>query len=349
MIFLDFETRSTVDLTKCGAHVYAAHPSTDIMCMGYAFDDEPVEMWNPSTDPPLDLLLNAETTPIVAHNAAFEIEIWNTVGVKKYGFPPLKPENFICTMAAAYAMALPGSLEKAAAALGIEDGKDVKGHRLMLQLSQPRSLEADGSPVWWEGEDKFKRLYEYCAKDVAVEREVYKRVVPLSEKEREVWFLDQEINQRGITVDVRAVRAAIRLVQAEKTRLDSEMRRVTGNQVATCSAVAQLKDWLKFRGFETAGIAKADVTELLDRTDLPTDIRTVLTLRQEAAKTSTAKLEMLISGLGKDGRIRGLYQYHGANTGRFAGRRFQGHNLPRPMNSQEVIESVFEILGRIAA
>lgn len=357
MIYLDFETRSAADITKCGADVYAKHPSTEIMCMGYAFDDEPVEIWIPRSQEPLDLFLSVAAEPaisgsaaaqVIAHNAPFEIAIWNHVGVKKYGFPPLPTEAFLCTMAMAYAMALPGALEKVAPALGIGDGKDMAGHRLMLQLSQPKNIAPDGSIIWWESDEKFKRLYDYCAKDVDVERQVYKRMVKLSEYERKVWLLDHKINSRGVCIDTKVVSAAICLVREEKTRLDAEMRRVTNNAVASCSATAQLTNWLKFRGVDTAGVAKSDVSELLVGASLPSDCRTALLLRQEAAKTSTAKLEMMKDGVGPDNRARGLHQFHGASTGRFAGRRLQVHNFPRPKISQEDIENIFSILENVS-
>jgi DNA polymerase len=356
VIYLDFETKSAADIGKCGADLYAKHPSTDILCMAFAFDDEPVEIWTPDQGSPLDLILNVAAEPnqlgsaahlFVAHNAPFELAIWNTVGVKRYGFPPLLPQQVVCTMAMAYAMALPAKLEKLAPALGIQDGKDMKGHRLMLQLSQPKDITPDGEIIWWQGEEKLKRLYNYCSKDVEVERHVYKRMLGLSEQEMKVWLLDYEINSRGVSIDAKAVKAAIQVVKAEKLRLDAEMREITGNAVATCSSVGQLTHWLRYRGVDVSGVAKGDVIELLENSQLPPDCRTALLLRQEAAKTSTAKLEMMRDGVGMDHRARGLAQYHGASTGRFASRRLQFHNFPRPKLSQTDIESVFGMLNQI--
>ncbi len=358
MLFLDFETRSTVDLGKCGADVYSKHPSTEILCMGYAFDEGPIEIWTPKSEEPFDVFLFAAVERedvsrataqncFIAHNAAFEISIWNHVGVTKYGFPPVRTNQFMCTLSMAYAMALPGKLEGAAAALGIENGKDIPGHRLMLQLAQPRDALPDGTFTWWEDDQKFERLYQYCRQDVAVEREIFKRLMKLSDEEQKVWLLDQEINSRGIQVDLKAVNAAIELVKSEKNRLDSSIRHITNNAVATCTATAQLTNWLRFRGVELSGVAKSDVATLLEKDGLPDDCRSALLLRQEAAKTSTAKLEMMRDGVGSDGRIRGLTQYHGASTGRFAGRRIQVHNFPRPKISQDEIENVFEILEAV--
>lgn len=347
LVYLDFETKSTVDLRKTGSHVYAQHPTTEVLCLGYCFNDEIVQIWTPNQKVWPDRLLNHVNNggTVVGHNVAgFELLIWNYVCGPKYYWPALKVEQLECTMAMAYAMSLPGSLEKAAAAAGIDKQKDLKGGRVMLQLSQPRNIAEDGAITWWNDEDKFKILYDYCKQDVEVERELYKRLSPLSEEEKELWILDHKINSRGVQVDLDSCKTALELVEYEKNRLDQEMKAITSNQVVTCSAVAQLTDWIKSKGIELDGVAKADVTSLLNQ-EIPEDVRCALLLRQEAAKSSTAKLQSILQSACTDGRIRGLFQYHGAGTGRWAGRRVQLQNLPRPKISQEDIESVFKILN----
>lgn len=347
-LHIDFETRSACDLKIAGADVYSKHPTTDVWCMGFAFTNEPVFLWKNTDGKPRDVLDYVEAGgKCVAHNAPFELAIWNNVLVPKYCWPELKPEQIVCTMSMAYAMALPGSLEKAAAAAGIEKQKDMGGHRIMLQLSQPRKLAEDGTPIWWDDEEKLQKLFRYCIQDIEVERELFKRLMPLSPQERQVWLLDYEINQRGVAVDIEAVKAAIKMVEAEKDRLNSEMRKITNNAVATCTATGQLTDWLKWRGVELEGVAKADVIELLELDTLPNDCRAALLLRQEAAKSSTAKLESMLGSTGEDGRIRGIFQYHGAGTGRWAGRRIQPQNFPRPRLSEREIENVFELLRSV--
>lgn len=353
-IHIDFETRSTVDLKKAGLDVYARHPQTDVHCMGYAFGEAGVAVWHPplsqvSCQNVLDAVTRGAT--VVCHNAAFELGIWNEIMVPRYGWPGLKPEQVQCTMAMAYAMALPGALVNAAPALGLEERKDAAGARVMMQLAKPRDVKPDGTPVWRTPEDspeKFAQLYAYCKQDVEVERQLYKRLMKLSEQERRLWQIDQRINQRGVAVDLKAVKTAIEVVTAEKLRLDREMRRVTGNAVATCSAVGQLTQWLKWSGVDVAGVAKADVLEWLESPNLPAVCREALMLRQEAAKSSTAKLEAMLKGVCDDGRMRGLFQYHGASTGRWAGRRVQLQNLPRSKLKQREIDEVFGILGGVA-
>lgn len=360
-LYIDYETRSAVDLTTAGVYRYAQHPTTSIVCLGWAFDDEQVTV-TPSHELPARVRSHvAAGELVVAHNVAFELNIWNELCVPRYGWPELKPEQCNCTMARAYAMALPGSLEKSSAAMGITAKKDMAGHRRMLQLSQPRNQEdcvCKGACIciegktyrWWTKEEfpeRYEEVYRYCAQDVEVERALDKRLVQLPDFEREIWLLDQKINRRGVHVDMASAVTALRMVNMEKTRMDEEMRAVTQGHVATCQASAQLKSWLGFRGIIAEGVAKNVVVQLLARTDLPADCRRALQLRQEAAKSSTAKLQAMVDGTSADQRLRGMFQYHGASTGRFTGRRVQLHNLPRPKLSQKQIDELFKVLGAI--
>ena len=351
-LHLDFETRSPVDIKTAGADVYARDPQTDVLCIAFAIDDEPISLLiRPFTAESTEKLYRhvAEGRIVIAHNAPFELAIWNHVMARKYGAPVLAPEQMICTMAMAYAMALPGSLDKASAAMGIDQQKDMQGQRIMLQLAQPRDILQDGTVVWYTPEtapEKFERLHSYCKQDVEVERQLFKRMLPLSAAEAETWALDYRINQRGVLVDVAVVKAAIAVVDNEQRRLDLLMREITGNQVAACTASNQLLQWLKFRGCKIEGVAKADVNALLAK-EIPDDCRTALLLRQEAAKSSTAKLKTMLKGVCDDGRLRGSFQYHGAATGRWAGRRVQLQNLPRPTISQADINGVFSLLGSV--
>lgn len=359
MLFLDFETKSACDIRKAGADAYARHPTTDILCVGYTYADEKIV----HCVKPEEIRERAigsliwQGIPVVAHNAPFELAIWNHVGVRHYGWPRLKPEQTICTMAMAYSAALPGALADAAPASGLTVQKDSAGHRIMLQLSQPRARDEDclfcedgcaECITWWTPEDvpeKFEKLYAYCRQDIEVERQLYNRLLKLSSKEREIWLLDHKINQRGVQVDLKAVDAAMELVEMEKKRLNLELNAVTRGAVSVTSATGQLTDWIRSRGVETEGVAKSDVLELLGRDTIPADVREALLLRQEAAKSSTAKLKAMRLGACDDGRLRGMFQYYGAGaTGRWAGRRVQLQNLPRPVLSQKQIEEVFEVL-----
>jgi DNA polymerase len=247
-------------------------------------------------------------------------------------------------MAQAYAMALPGSLEKAAAAVGITQQKDLVGQRLMMQMAKPKTLDP---LTWWDEPEKLSALYEYCKQDVRVEQELSRRLLPLSDAEQKLWVVDHAINQRGVYVDQPAISAAIEIVGRDTERLTGEIRRVTEGAVGSINEVAALTRWIQSRNVVVdGGIAKADVVLLLARNDLPSDVRHALLIRQEAAKTSTAKLSKMQTRISVDGRIKGTTQYHAAGTGRWGGRHIQPHNLPRPKLKPHEINEILEFLPR---
>lgn len=352
ILHLDDETRSVADLKKVGLSNYATHPTTGLWCAAFAFDDDPVQLWTAegNTD---DAAVRAAHEHIrkgglvYAHNAAFELKIGRHVA-PRYGWPELQLEQMRCTMAMAYVMALPGSLEHCAAALGIDQQKDMKGGRVMMQLARPRSLADDGNPIWWNDRAKLDTLYAYCKQDVEVERACHKRMLELTPEELELWRLYQRMNERGIPVDLPSIDRAIALVESEKARLDQAMRDITGNVVAGCTDVRQLTAWLRYRGVSLPGVAKADVLNALSEDGLPEDCRQALQLRQEAAKTSTAKLTAMRDGASSDGRVRDCTQHYGAHTGRGAGRRIQPLNFPRPtiLKNEDDVEDAIANLHR---
>lgn len=343
---LDWESRSVLDLREVGLHNYSRHASTDIWCGAYAFDDEEPELWTPDQPcPPRIADHVAKRWPISAWNAPFEAELWNNIARPRYGWPALDISNVFCSMAQGYAMGLPGSLEDAALAMGINMKKDTEGRALMLRMCRPRSTKG-GEIIWWDDEDKLNRLYEYCKQDVRVERELHKRLMPLSDRERQVWLMDYKINQRGVQVDLPSAEAAIKLADAMKVRYDNELAEITNGAATSVTALAPLKEWLNEQGCHQAlaGLAKADVSELLARDDLPAAARAALTVRQEAGKASNAKFNVMVRQAGEDGRLHNLFQYHGAGPGRWAGRAVQVHNLVRDMPDADVVERILELV-----
>lgn len=289
ILHIDYETKSTCFLKKRGLSVYAKDPPTDIWCAAYAFDDEEVKLWTPDQEVPREIIDHiCAGHDVYAHNAAFEIAITNEIAAPRYGWPYISLAQTHCTMAMAFSMGLPGSLEKAAAALAVDKQKDMAGSRLMMQMAQPREIIEHPEPnfmpgainyygpqiIWWDDEEKLQRLYDYCRQDIEVERALTKRLLLLSQNEREVWRMDQEINNRGIMVDIPAAKKALEIVNSEKERLNEKMRKVTKNQVATCNANVQITRYLRENfevGFSLAvdTIGKADVAVLLDRPDIP--------------------------------------------------------------------------------
>lgn len=387
-VHIDFETRSAVDLKKAGTHIYATDPTTDVLCLAYAFDDGPIKLWKLGDSPPNDLLQAIQKGIIVAaHNAHFEFMIWSFVCYKRYGWPQLKLSKLDCTMIRAYSMGLPGTLDKASKAVGLKSEKDMKGHRVMMQLSKPRDFDNEGKPLWWEIKDstasmdiaaKYEMLYRYCIQDIVVERALDYRLLPLTETEMKLWRIDQQINYRGVYCDLKAAKVAIDIVTIEQKRLNELMQKATGGYVSTCNASVALKDWINdfdiYKGAKytedgpvvvftelgvkkkrrqylkgekkiVQGVGKDIVFDLLE-TAIDPKIKRVLKIRQEAAKSSTAKLKAMISGASNDSRIRGCFQYYGAaSTGRWAGRRIQFQNMTRPTIPQKQIEEIIALIN----
>lgn len=355
--YLDFETRSDADLHECGADVHLSHPWADVWCCGYALGDGEVHAVTPDAFKFVAQFITGPNTTIVSHNAQFEWQVWNKVLVPKYGFDPISIEKFVCTMAQGYAMALPGSLDHLSAALGIEQGKDAVGARLSKQMALPRAvtgMNIGGTitqiPVWWDEPEKLERLKEYCRQDVWVLREIHKRQIPLIPYEQKVWCLDARINDRGMAIDGPGVHVAIQIVETEQSKDCAKLWVLTDGQVNGPSEVKRLTEWIQAQGVELTSLAKQSVIDCIESENygygLPDNVRTVLQIRQNFAKTSTAKLARMDESKSPDGRLRGIIQYCAAATGRFGGRRAQPHNLPRPRPcmSQEDIEDVLNHL-----
>ena len=166
-------------------------------------------MWVPGQPCPAAIVEHVQAGGEVrAWNAPFEMTLWRAVAGPRYGWPEFRTEQFFCSMACAYAMGLPGALEDAALALGLHVLKDAEGRSLMLRMARPRSTNPT---VWWDEPEKLARLYAYCQQDVRVERELHKRLMPLSTAERKVWLLDYKINQRGVQLDMPSVKGAIKM------------------------------------------------------------------------------------------------------------------------------------------
>jgi len=328
---IDFETRSVLDLRKTGAFRYAEHPSTEVLCASYAFDDGPVLRWRKGEPCPMAIREHvAGGGKIRAWNAQFEAALWVNA-VYHQGWLPVEPEQFLCSASLAARCALPRSLEEAARALGLPVRKDAEGHRLMLQMCKPRSIAPDGTVTWWEDEARMGRLMQYCDTDVIVEREVFKHLPAVgSETERAVWLLDQEINRRGIGLDRAFVERMSDMTSRATGVLDAEMATATRGQVSKVTQVGRLTAWVL--GETRSGLESLDkehIRDLLKTEGLSTPVREALEIRQEGSKSSTAKLVSMQRCVCDDGRVRGLLRYFGASTGRWAGQLVQPQNFPR--------------------
>jgi len=322
-LFIDFETHSQADLKKVGAWVYSTHASTDVFCMAYARNDRDIGIDKPEDFRKAgeDLFLINMITPleIEAHNAFFERSIWENIMVPRYGWPKLRPDQWHCSAAKCAARGLPRSLEMAAKVVKLPLQKDMSGSRLMLKLTKAKE---------WKQED-LERLYEYCKQDVAVERMLSQKLGELSPDERKVWLLDQEINHRGVALDIPACQNALYIVNAYSSHLTAQIPILTGGAVESVTQRDRTLKWLASRGVKSEKLAKKDVLSLLSD-NLDADVRKVLEIRQQVSKTSTAKFQGMLDRVAPDGRIRDNFRYYGASTGRWAAQGVQLQNLARP-------------------
>ena len=337
-LHVDIETYSPVSIADCGNYKYAMHPDFRILLVAYAFDDEPVsivELASGETMPAR--LLNALVDPDivkVAHNAVFE-RVCFTMMLRSQGLIPagdwLDADEWDCTMVRCARAGLPLSLAGAGEALGLQEQKMKEGKALIKKFCTPqkagalvgdRILPAD-DPQGWE---TFKA---YCIRDVEVERQIDKNLswVTVPDSERWLYEADQNINDRGVLIDVMMASQAARMEAMMKAALMKEARELTG--LSNPNSVAQLRIWLGGRlGEEVAKLRKTDVMDIAETTVDPV-VRRVLEIRQQAAKTSNAKYPAMLDAACEDGRARGLLQFYGTRTGRWAGRLVQLQNLPQ--------------------
>ena len=341
---IDFETRSAAELKTVGLHNYARHPTTDVWCMSYSFDAAEPGLWVMGQPIPTEVNDHVRSGgAVTGWNVPFELEMWNEILCPRHGWPTLRVEQTYCSMAMAYAMALPGNLDNAAVALGLDHRKDHEGHLLMLRMARPRVKDP---LTWWTDPKMLERLYAYCKQDVRVESAARDRMMPLSDRERALWLVDYEINKRGVLVDVETATAATNMALHLVDDYGTRMAAVTDGAVTSIGGVAALKEWLRAQGFDPVnGLAKQPIVEYLALPNMPPKVVEALKLRQEGAKTSTAKFKRFVLMAGRDNRLRNVYQYAGAASLRWAGRGVQLHNLvSRGMPAAPVIEDVFSMV-----
>lgn len=329
-ILLDFETRSECDLKECGAYVYSAHPTTEIICCAWRVGDfktlktAPIQFWSPllnkgSKDELVEALQNENL--VIAHNANFErLIIKHVLGID------LPISKFRCTAAAAASLALPRKLEEACIALDLPVKKDMAGRRLMLKYTKPRRDQTKGK--WHDDYGELLRIGEYCKSDIEAETHLLYSIPNLSKEETETYHLDQKINDYGFLTDQELVSQILEMLGAELKVLSSEFKSLTGGLDAT-RRDAFLK-WLQGSGLEIPNLRKETVSEFLKRDDLSFKIKRVLELRQHLSKTSTAKYIAFKNRASSDNRVRGSLIYHAASTGRFGGSGVQPQNFFRP-------------------
>lgn len=319
-------------LPAVGVRVYAEHPTADVVTFTFDLKDgRGKERWRPGLPVPARLAAHVTAgKPLEAHNAMFERTIWTLVLVPKYGFPAVAPWQWRCSAAKARAHGLPGALGNLGDVLGLEVKKDADGKRLMKMFSMPRDPTKKDPRRWILREDEpaeAERYDAYCDTDVDSESAVSAVVPDLIPSELAYWRADQEINWRGVGVDLPAVRNCIAVVNDVLQRYGEEMRGLTGGLETT--QVQALLGWLAAKGAPTKSLDAEHLEALLSRTGLPDDVRRVLEIRQLTGSASVKKVFAMLNHATRDGRLCDLFIYHGARTGRDTHADVQPGNLPK--------------------
>lgn len=340
---LDLETYSSVDLGKSSVYRYVESPNFDILLLGFSTDGSPVQVVDlaqgEQIPPEIIDALSDERVHKWAFNANFErvcLSEWlrrNSYPLhnEHYSTPNdpcmgyLDPVGWHCTMVWSAYLGLPLSLKDVGAALGLDKQKLTEGKDLIKYFCVPgkdgqRHLPADAP-------DKWSTFKAYNLRDVETEMGIQERLrkYPVPDAVWDQYHLDQQINDRGIAVDMALVRSAISIDEHSREELTAKLKELT--MLDNPNSVQQMKDWLADNGLETETLGKKQVTELLKTA--PEPLRSVLVLRQQLAKSSVKKYQAMEATVCADGRVRGCFQFYGARTGRWAGRNIQLQNLPQ--------------------
>lgn len=332
---IDIETYSDVPLQKTGVYRYCESPNFEILLFAYSVDNAPVEVVDLACGEkiPEEVLAALEDETVIkwAFNASFE-----RICLSRFlGYPTgeyLDPESWRCSMIWSATMGLPLSLEGVGAVLGLEKQKLTEGKDLIKYFCQPCApTKTNGQRTRnrpFHAPDKWAAFKRYNIRDVETEMGIQQKLrkFPVPDSVWEEYHIDQEINDRGVRLDMELVHQAIEMDTRSRKELTEAMKHLTA--LENPNSVQQMKQWLSDKGLETESLDKKAVAELLKTA--PPELCDVLTLRQQLAKSSVRKYQAMEKTVCEDGRARGMFQFYGANrTGRFSGRNIQLQNLPQ--------------------
>ena len=347
---IDLETYSDQPLAKTGVYRYVESPDFEILLFAYSVDGAPVQQIDLACGEkiPSEILCALEDDKVTkwAFNANFE-----RICLSRFlGYPTgdyLEPDSWKCSMVWAAYMGLPLPLEGAGAVLGLEKQKLAEGKDLIKYFCQPCApTKSNGQRTRnlpKHSPDKWLAFKKYNIRDVETEMSIQARLLkyPVPDSVWEEYHLDQEINDRGVGLDMELVRQAIQMDGRSRSELTQAMKELTS--LDNPNSVQQIKQWLADNGVETDTLGKKAVAELLKTA--PQQLQKVLTLRQQLAKSSVKKYQAMETAVCADGRARGMFQFYGANrTGRWAGRIIQMQNLP-----QNHLDDLTEARGLVRA
>ena len=348
----DIETRSTVNLTLCGAWKYAAHPSTSILCMYIAVDDGEPERWLPGDPIPAAFIAAAQHPDdwkLIAHNHEFERAIYELILMPRFGFPPIPLTVQHCTQQLASRNAYPAELGLLSQALGLPYRKDREAAKAMRELSRPRKPRRgeDRNQIYWvEDEAKRQLVFERCRLDVITTRAVWThpKLRHPSVAERHCQVLDATINRRGIRLDRGFVEAAQTLAIQERNAINLRLAQLTAGSITSVDQVKRFVELINAHGHAMTTLNKRGVAAVL-ASKPDAFVRELLELRRKGARASARKFaRMLMYASEQDDRLRGTLRWHGGGPGRWVGLGPQLHNLDRndlgvPLEAIELVRT----------
>lgn len=334
-ISIDIETFSSVNLAKSGVYRYIEASDFEILLFGYSVDGGAVQIIDLACGEKIPgeviTALTDETVTKWAFNANFErICLSRFIGLPTGEY--INPVSWRCSMVWAATMGLPLSLEGVGSVLNLDKQKLTEGKELIKFFCQPCSpTKANGQRTRnfpYHAPDKWLAFKKYNARDVEAEMSIQAKLskFPVPDSVWDEYHLDQEINDRGVALDMTLVKEAIDIDGRSRSELTMAMKKLT--ELDNPNSVQQMKQWLSDNGMETDTLGKKAVVELLR--SAPPELAEVLRLRQQLAKSSVKKYQAMENAVCADGRARGMFQFYGANrTGRWAGRLIQMQNLPQ--------------------
>tara|TARA_R110000751_G_scaffold64574_4_gene132632 strand:- start:9149 stop:11059 length:1911 start_codon:yes stop_codon:yes gene_type:complete len=325
-VYLDFETYSEKDLRKVGAYRYAEDPSTEILLIGFAIGDRPVEVVE-QDDPLLQELfdyINKGAT-IVAHNAPFERIICRNVGLKN-GWPKIKDNQWSCTAARGRSLSLPGSLEDMAIALDLLKQKNKAGKLLINKYCKPAKT---GRKYLKDNPKDHITFKEYCGDDVEVARELDKKLPELIPYEQKVFLHDFKTNDRGIPVDIPLLNKSAKIIADLEEHFGNESLRIAGIKATQRNKVLV---WLEQHGLILDNLQAKTVEDAILLPDLNPVVKEFLELRYESSRVGTKKNKKMLELVCSDGTIKGAFLYHSATTGRYGAKGVQVQNFGKADN-----------------
>ena len=359
---LDLETKSSVDISKCGVYRYAESQDFDILLFGVSVNHGPIKVYDlacgDTVPEEIIMALSDDRVTKWAYNASFErvcLSVWLRKNYPQhfqtYSIPGdpvqeyLGPSSWKCTLVWAAYNGLPLGLDKVGAVLGFEEQKLKEGKDLSKYFCCPcRPTKKNGGRTWnlpHHDPEKWELFKKYNERDVLVEMQIQERLknYPVPDFVWNEYHLDQEINDRGIMIDQDMVRQALRIDELSRTDLTARMQKKTG--LENPGSVVQMKKYLAENGMEVESLGKKDVAAMIKTA--PDKLAEVLSLRLQLAKSSVRKYQAMQNAVCEDGRCHGMFQFYGANrSGRWAGRLIQLQNLPQ--NHMEDLEQARDLV-----